>query len=227
MWKILVGIRRNKLAIAVLLTVCLLVMFVACTQAETQLVPPQSPTPSPTAGATSVPPLTIEASPTPGRTQAPADLGPEDAVAIFSDSVSRMREVGNIHFEMDLTTRTPLDEEYIETRLHFEGDFQGPDRIRGTASTTFRQLELTSEIISIADAVYLLHPVTLSYESVETLSIPFGGPRGFISVDPAAFGRTLRLAGESTYQRRTGVSTERGSIASGAQRAGARRRTDS
>ena len=128
------------------LSVCLLfaaLCLVGCRDTQT----PTSPPPT----ATALPP-TSTPSPTPTPTATPTPSPQELLQAAFDWQTSH-----SYHFEMDITgivSGGDLEED-LKISMHFNADFQPPDRIQATMQATVDESQLEMRMIVIGDVSYV------------------------------------------------------------------------
>ena len=110
-----------------------------------------------------------------------------------------MQEVEFFHFDMDALVTIKEGGISLEVPLGLAGDFQAPDRSRGTVSISLGFFTLEFQIITIGDTQYTADPETGEWQ----ISIEAGSPVGpfeeFVGTDlPEA--EDLALLGEEILE---------------------------
>ena len=176
--------------------------------------PTPSPTPEPTVTLTPTPSPTATHTPTPSPTKTPAPSPiptpertatptptpiPLSAQELLEASAAAMQEVEFFHFDMDALVTIKEGGISLEVPLGLAGDFQAPDRSRGTVSISLGFFTLEFQIITIGDTQYTADPETGEWQ----ISIEAGSPVGpfeeFVGTDlPEA--EDLALLGEEILE---------------------------
>ncbi len=117
--------------------------------------PTATPTTQPTA--TSVPAPQPTATSIPATQPAPDDI---DLEALLESAALAMEDVDSFHFEMDMTIKAGVEGMSMEILLNAMGDFQLPDRSKGTMEYTLAGLNIQTEYVQIGTAFYVTDPFT-------------------------------------------------------------------
>ena len=117
--------------------------------------PTATPTTQPTA--TSVPAPQPTATSIPATQPAPDDI---DIEALLESAALAMADVDTFHFEMDMTIKAGVEGMSMEILLNMVGDFQLPDRSKGTMEYTLAGLNIQTEYVQIGTAFYVTDPFT-------------------------------------------------------------------
>ena len=149
--------------------------------------PPPTPTPAP-------PTPTPTPSPTPTPTPAPVTLSAEE---VLDKSTAAMLDVKSVHFDMEINFAQEVQGQRVEIPMRFEGDFQKPDRFRGTMSLTIAFFSVSIEVVQIGDTTY-----TEDFESGDWVVTSgedplFAGPTEVIGAAMSDL-VDLRVVGEET-----------------------------
>jgi hypothetical protein len=87
------------------------------------------------------------------------------------------------HVEMEMQMTMKEEGVSIEMPITFVGDFQPPDRARGTMSLTIFGITIETEIITIGETTYTKNPETGQWEVSSEQASPFA-PGDFTEVEP-------------------------------------------
>ena len=151
---------------------------------ESQPTPTSTSTPTPTPTPTPEPTATPSPSPTPVPTATPTPtpaLPP--ARDILDRSSSALEAADSFHFDMEMLLQAGTEGISLELPFNIAGDFQAPDRVRGTLSLSFAFFNIESQFITIGDTEYATNPETGEWEiSTESIS-PTGDPGEFLEGD--------------------------------------------
>lgn len=115
-----------------------------------------APTPTPAPSPTPVPaPAPTEAPP-----PAPAE-DPPDPDSLLESSAAAMGALTSFHFESELLLSISAEGEALEVPISMTGDFQAPDRAKGTVSSVFEPgFGIESEFVVIGSEFYMTDPLT-------------------------------------------------------------------
>ena len=109
--------------------------------------------------ATSIP--TPIPTPTPESMPSPQPLPDDiDLEALLESAALAMADVDSFHFEMDMTIQAGVEGMSMEILLNMVGDFQLPDRSKGTIEYTLAGLNIQTEYVQIGTAFYVTDPFT-------------------------------------------------------------------
>ena len=75
----------------------------------------------------------------------------------------------------------------MDIPLTFTGDFQAPDRFRGTLTMNFLGFSIESELISIGDTSYQTNPETGEWEVTTEPATPLSDPSEFFGDETSEF----------------------------------------
>ena len=138
--------------------------------------PTATPTPEPTATPTPSPTPVPTATPTPTAALPPAQ-------DILGRSSTAQEAVDSFHFDMEMLLQAGTGDISLEVPFNIAGDFQAPDRVRGTLSLSFAFFNVESRFITIGDTEYVTNPETGEWEiGTESIS-PIGDPGDFLRGD--------------------------------------------
>ena len=155
---------RRRLLKSLFLTglmVFAVVLGAACADTEPTAVARSDQAAAPTA----IPTLTLTSTPTPTPTPTPEPtttpaLPPLTARQLIVDSAIAMQAVDSFHFEIDATATIDADGGSLEIPIVLEGDFDGPDSLRGSVTVTVIFFTIETEFVTIGDTVYVTDPET-------------------------------------------------------------------
>ncbi|MBI2964791.1 MAG: LppX_LprAFG lipoprotein, partial [Chloroflexi bacterium] len=165
--------------------------LVAC---ETPVASPvNTPTPAPTA----TPPPTPTPTPTPVPVSAPA-------AAVLAESMRvAIAQAGSFHVDMELNIAVSTQGLSLDIPFKFNGDFQAPDKTRGSVNASVLGFALNTEFVKIGDRSWIKDPQTGQWQAGEGAEgiVPFSpddflGDEFLASADSPVTG--LTLAGTET-----------------------------
>ena len=102
-----------------------------------------------------------------------------------------MQAVDSFHFEINATATIDADGGSLEIPIVLEGDFSGPDSLRGTMTVTVIFFTIETEFVTIGDTVYVTDPETGEWKG--TVGDPgfFALPGEFAGSDAAVLAEEL------------------------------------
>jgi formylglycine-generating enzyme required for sulfatase activity len=100
------------------------------------------------------------------------------------------------HFDMDMQMTVAEEDFVMEIPVSFVGDFQPPDRVRGTISTTVLGMSIEGELITIGETTYSKDPDTGEWQISTGEESPLS-PLDFGGIDPERV-EDLAIVGEET-----------------------------
>ncbi|MCH8109328.1 MAG: LppX_LprAFG lipoprotein [Chloroflexi bacterium] len=148
------------------------------------------PTPTATPEPTSTPPPTPTASPTPLPTATP-----QSPATILETASAVMEKLGSFHFDLEMEIKAGTGGISFDIPFTFVGDFQAPDRSKGTMSASILGFSIESEFVSIGETDYATNPETGDWEISPDELLPIGDPIALIALD-ASDVEDLKLLGE-------------------------------
>ena len=155
-----------------------------------------TPTPSPTP--TTTPSPTPTAIPTPpSETLIPFGDAPEPD-ALFESSAAAMEVAASFHFEIEMAFTAGSEGVSMEVPFQIEGDFQAPDRAKGSLEFSILFFTIETEFVQIGDTGYSTDPETGEWMIDEESVVPFGSPAGLMATELAEGVEGLELLGEET-----------------------------
>lgn len=150
--------------------------------------PLASPTATPTqvATATPVPPTptpTPEPTPTPVSVTAPAAAALAESMRVALDAA------GSFHVDMDLDMTVSAQGLTLEIPFKFDGDYQSPDKMRGSLSASVLGFAIDTEFVQIGETSWFKDPQTGLWQETT-------GAEGIAPFSPNDFLGDEFLAGE-------------------------------
>ena len=92
---------------------------------------------------------------------------------VLGASFAAMDAAGSFHFEMDVAIKAPVEGADLEIPITLAGDFQAPDRVRGSMAMSLGFFTLEMEMVSIGETTYMTSPQTGEWEVVsDTTLVP-------------------------------------------------------
>ena len=168
---------RKHLVVGLLALV--IAVGIACAESETA----PTPTPSPTVA------------PAPEPTSTPIS---KSALEILEASMAAMQDAESLHFDIDVQVKLVVQGQPLDVPLTFVGDFQAPDRSKGTLSLAIPFFSIEIEVISIGSTTYTKDPQTGEWVVALDETPFFEGPVEFIGVEELDKLLGLTLVGEET-----------------------------
>ena len=157
------------------------VLGAACSE----LQPEPTPTPAPT----------VTPTPTPSPTPAPKPIL-VSAEELFNASTAAMLDVDSLHFDTDALLNLEVQQGVtLEIPASVTGDFQSPDRVKGSLSLTLAFITIQSQFIGIGNTIYMTHPETGEWLVFTGGSSFIQNPRDLIGVQASRL-KDLTLVGE-------------------------------
>ena len=164
----------------------------------------RTPTPTATATATPTPTPTVTPAPTPRpaptRAAAPSS-SPSPGESILENAITAMAAVKSFHFDVEAKLAIASQGVTLDIPIVLAGDFQSPDRIRGTLVVNLVFFKIESEFINIGDTSYVTDPDTGKWMVGRSPALSFVDPATLASPEfLAAGGRlaNLMLVGTDT-----------------------------
>lgn len=165
--------------------------------------PTPTPTPTPTATPTLTPTATATPSPTPTLTPTPAPKAspaeaatptPSPGEIILENAIQAMAAVEYYHFDVEAKLAITSEGVTFDVPIDLVGDFQAPDRTRGTIVVSFF-FQLESQFINIGDTSYTTDPDTGQWMVGQGQALNIVDPASLVSPDFLAdSGRLVGLA---------------------------------
>ena len=150
------------------------------THTPTHTPTPIPPTSTPTHTPTPAPPTdTPEPTDTPTPTSTPTPPPPQDLL----ETALAALETESYHVEMDMDMTAKEEGVSIEMPITYVGDFQPPDRSRGTVTLTVFGITIEMETITIGETTYTKNPETGQWEVTSEQASPFAA-EDFTEVEP-------------------------------------------
>lgn len=120
--------------------------LVAC-ETPVASTPASTPTPAPTA--TPVP------TPTPTPTPTPVPVSGPAAAALAESMRAAIEKAGSFHVDMDLNMALSAQGLSLDVPFKFNGDFQAPDKMRGSLTASVLGFALNTEFVQIGDKSWI------------------------------------------------------------------------
>ena len=145
-------------------------------------------TPAPVTTATPVPPTptpTAVPTPTPLPVAAPA------AAALAESMRAALEAAGSFHVDMALDMTVTAQGLTLEVPFKFDGDFQAPDKMRGSLSASVLGFSIDTEFVQIGETSWFKDPQTGTWQTTT-------GTEGIAPFSPADFLGDEFLASEDS-----------------------------
>jgi hypothetical protein len=98
---------------------------------------------------------------------------------------------------MDMQTKMTEEGVTVDMPMTLSGDYQPPDRVRGTVSISLLGVTIEFEMISIGETSYLKNPATGEWEVSTEEAAPYS-PEDFTRLEPADI-EDLVIVGQKTF----------------------------
>jgi hypothetical protein len=139
---------------------------------QTAAAPTATHTPTNTPTFTPMPTSTTTPAPTDTPVPTPTPT-PVSALALLENALAAQEQASSYHFDTELQMSLEQEGISMDIPMIFSGDFQSPDRMRGTFSMSFFGLTVEMEQVTIGDMVYATNPESGEWEVGEEPVTPF------------------------------------------------------
>ena len=134
-----------------------------------------------------------DATPTPVPTPTPAL---PSAAAVLSRVLSALEDTASFHYEAEIQLDVPTSGASLPVTIESSGDFQAPDRSRGTVSVTVILVGVEFQFVLIGDENYVTDTDTGEWQLTGKLAVPFADPHAFVGAEVLGSIERLALVGE-------------------------------